>query len=375
MTTAARRAAYVLTFALFALLALQGAARAVEAPKDLVPKASCTSTTCHPGFAKKKHVHGPVSVGECDSCHVWKNNKHSFTLAEKSPKLCVGCHDDMDFPKKGEKKEPAKKEAGAKPAKLFVHEPVAEDCLTCHDAHASDYKAHLISSVVELCGTCHDEELDKAKSKTAVSRHTAVFEGKACLSCHKPHSSKFAKLLPAAPMDTCLKCHDKPLEAGGRTIANLKEEITTHKVVHAPVQDKECLPCHTPHGSKLPSLLTATYPETFYAPFGVKAYALCFSCHDDALATKEQTKDTEFRNGERNLHYVHVHKDPKGRTCRDCHAAHASDQPFQLHASVPFGRIGWKLPIGYAKTASGGTCNPGCHAPKTYDRKSPVKYE
>ncbi len=59
----------------------------------------------------------------------------------------------------------------------------------------------------------------------------------------------------------------------------------------------------------MPRLLSQPYPETFYQPFKVDAYALCFSCHDKQLVLTQQTEGlTRFRNGTQNLHYMHVNK-------------------------------------------------------------------
>ena len=78
---------------------------------------------------------------------------------------------------------------------------------------------------------------------------------------------------------------------------------------------------------------------------------------------------TGFRNGDANLHYLHVNRE-KGRSCRACHDEHASDQPKHIRESVPFGR--WVMRTQYTKTDTGGGCMTGCHTPYKYDRESPV---
>ena len=52
---------------------------------------------------------------------------------------------------------------------------------------------------------------------------------------------------------------------------------------------------------------------------------------------------TSFRDGDVNLHYLHVNKAKRGRTCRACHSTHASKHNVIIRDSVPFGR--WELPI------------------------------
>ena len=130
------------------------------------------------------------------------------------------------------------------------------------------------------------------------------------------------------------------------------------------------------HGSASPQCawaLAKEYPSQFYAPFQKENYELCFGCHsEDLVLTKETSDLTDFRNGDLNLHYLHVNKERRGRTCRSCHATHASNLPNHVRESVPYGT--WSLPIGFNKKSSGGSCTPGCHLPKDYDRKNPVDY-
>ncbi|MEJ2244791.1 MAG: cytochrome c3 family protein [Acidobacteriota bacterium] len=143
--------------------------------------------------------------------------------------------------------------------------------------------------------------------------------------------------------------------------------------VHKPVVDRECGDCHEPHGSDYYRLLVKRYPPEFYAPFDISNYDLCFSCHREDIVLIEETENlTDFRNGETNLHYLHVNMPERGRTCRSCHATHASNEPKHLRKQVPFG--GWGIPILLEKTETGGGCSPGCHDARAYDRIKPVIY-
>jgi hypothetical protein len=118
-------------------------------------------------------------------------------------------------------------------------------------------------------------------------------------------------------------------------------------------------------------LLTAPFPPATYARFDLAEYGLCFdACHSPQMVTTRTTDSlTNFRDGDVNLHFVHVNRDEKGRTCRTCHAVHGSNLPNHMAAEVPFERSGWQMPIGFEKQADGGSCSPGCHAPKTYRRQ------
>jgi predicted CXXCH cytochrome family protein len=139
-------------------------------------------------------------------------------------------------------------------------------------------------------------------------------------------------------------------------------------VVHEPVKEG-CASCHEPHGGARARLLGDTFPAGAYAAYTDTEYGLCFTCHDRELASAATTTTaTAFRDGPRNLHFVHVNKE-KGRSCGLCHDAHASARPALMAESVPFGQ--WKLPVRFAKTTSGGSCAAGCHRPYSYDREDP----
>jgi hypothetical protein len=116
-------------------------------------------------------------------------------------------------------------------------------------------------------------------------------------------------------------------------------------------------------------LLKERFPETFYASFDLGDYALCFSCHNPDLVLAAKTRGlTGFRDGQENLHYVHVHRSEKGRTCKTCHEIHGSDLPNHIASAVPFEGSAWSMPIKFQKLPDGGSCSPGCHEPKTYRR-------
>jgi len=224
----------------------------------------------------------------------------------------------------------------------------------------------LTSSIPELCGKCHEKTI--RDQQTAVVKHSPVTEESACTNCHDPHAAQESNLLLADGLDICLKCHDKPVKTEKQEFADMKQMLATNPYPHGPIQNRDCSACHNPHGSPYFQLLTNQYAQNFYAPFFISNYDLCFRCHDATLATEEHTTSaTEFRDGDRNLHFVHVNRASHGRTCRSCHDAHASATPQLIGATVPFGT--WKLPVKFEKTEKGGSCAPGCHAVQKYDRQ------
>jgi predicted CXXCH cytochrome family protein len=179
------------------------------------------------------------------------------------------------------------------------------------------------------------------------------------------------------PVAACLSCHDKevPVATGQatRVIAAVSEVKDKSLSLHGPIREGNCAGCHTVHGGQVARLLTKPYPDAFYESFDVSKYDLCFSCHDKQLVQLPKTTGlTQFRNGDQNLHYLHVNKDDRGRSCRACHATHASANPVHVRDSVPYGK--WEMPINFAQTSSGGSCTPGCHKEASYDREKAVRY-
>ena len=152
-------------------------------------------------------------------------------------------------------------------------------------------------------------------------------------------------------------------------ITDMAKLLKDNPVYHGPVKRADCSACHNPHASANFKLLSKVYPEEFYAPFDLKTYDLCFQCHiRDMVLVEKGPGLTRFEDGGRNLHFVHVNKEVKGRTCRACHEIHASNLPKHMRGSVPFGTGGWQLPINFKKAENGGSCAPGCHKAMEYDR-------
>lgn len=311
--------------------------------------------SCHRDVvAGKKQVHGPVAAGACGACHKPHGSDKPRLLTAVGTELCFGCHTDM------------KTQMAEAPVK---HKAVEQDCSNCHDPHASEFPMQTRQAPLKLCTTeCHKEVRQAALD--APHRHSVVVKDDACLHCHTAHGGRLQQLMKASPIQICMNCHTDPVKTETATVASVKEVLDPKMVKHGPVAEGGCGGCHNVHGSKVDSLLTKPYPGTFYAGFDVKDYELCFTCHDRQLAlAKTTTTLTRFRNGDQNLHYLHVNK-AKGRTCRACHSTHAGPNPMQVRESVPYGS--WKMPVHFTPTATGGTCEAGCHRELPYDRQKPV---
>ena len=225
----------------------------------------------------------------------------------------------------------------------------------------------LSAAVPSICSNCHPNQASLAQR--AMTKHGPMNDQKICLNCHDPHFSGFPKLLPKAQVDLCLGCHDKELDTAKGRIMNMKSALAANKNGHGPVKSGDCTGCHDPHGSDYWRILTRYYPSEFYTAYSEGKYALCFTCHDKAaFAELSSDKTTAFRDGKKNLHFVHVNKNPKGRTCRACHEVHAdTGRPNHVREFVHFN--GWTMPLNYIATKTGGSCAPGCHGEKRYSRQ------
>jgi len=306
---------------------------------------------CHePVISDRKYTHGPAAVGACNICHFAHGaTQNSLITTDEINQLCYTCHTLKE-------QEISRLE--------HIHTPVQNSCVDCHNPHESDYKYLLSLSNPEACLTCHEDIRNRMKN--ALSQHAALVEEELCLNCHTPHGSNYKYNLKDQTFDLCLSCHNQDFKKDDHTIPNMDNYLKENAEWHGPIRDKDCSGCHDPHGSENISLLHYYFPLEFYSPFDVDNYQLCFQCHPETNVLDASTvRMTGFRDGDRNLHYLHVNQE-KGRTCRACHQVHASQLPFHVREAVPFG--GWQLPINYSPTRDGGSCTPGCHKHFEYKR-------
>ena len=310
---------------------------------------------CHEEVVKGKREHEPIVTGGCLACHAAHRSDFKNLLHQKQTAMCLDCH--VVFADRLNKLQ-------------VVHEPVGEDCLECHDAHASNRENLLKSTMHELCFSCHEDI--RMTSESAQAPHGALAEIGECANCHDAHASERGNLLRNVTRTLCLECHNKQIQTPTGMIPDMTQILTARNSVHGPFTINDCNECHQIHGGARPRLLDKEFPTSFYAPFKEDNYELCFSCHDPSLVLTSQTTGlTGFRNGDRNLHFLHVNQEDKGRTCRACHEIHAGESEKNISNHVLFGD--WKIPVGFSKTATGGSCSPACHQTFSYDRQNPVR--
>lgn len=304
--------------------------------------------TCHElDFWQNKRSHGPVASGNCFNCHEPHSSKHKKLLIKNTQNLCFMCHENI-------------KESNSM---LHLHSPFKLNCLSCHDSHGGLKENILINTIPELCYTCHENT--KLHIEKTQIKHGAILETKKCMNCHSPHASNEPSLLLEKENDTCLECHNKEIETENRTIKNIKAILSKGKFTHSPLQDG-CITCHDPHAADNSFLLDLNYSSDIYNSDAVSAFSLCFDCHDENMLKSEFTSnDTDFRNGNRNLHFLHSNND-KSRNCSVCHNVHAAENEKLISSHLTFGK--WKMPLNFKITENGGSCLPGCHQQYPYSR-------
>jgi len=271
---------------------------------------NATCQQCHPAVMNGSHAHKPAAES-CTQCHQAHSASHEKLLKVDREKLCITCHASVG-------------ETIANSA--HPHKPAADGhCLECHSPHASDSIAVLKKDPKTLCLECHKPM--SLVISGATHAHSAVTDGKACVNCHSPHGSQHVKQLVADETAACMQCHSKPIKVDkNRTVEAVNELVASEFHKHGPINTGDCAACHAVHGGNADHLLVAPYPAGFYTNNVADAGALCFKCHDPKLLEGPVAgKQTGFRDGERNLHAVHLapSKGQQARSCRACHTVHA----------------------------------------------------
>jgi len=300
--------------------------------------------SCHEdNKTNRKVVHGPVAAGDCSICHNPHSSNFKGMVEFQGSELCFLCHLDRQ----------------AQFELKYKHEPAAKDCALCHDPHSTDYSYMLKGEGQDLCYNCH-KDIEKLMGDSKVT-HGALEKG-VCTVCHTAHASDYPRQLKAGAKQICYTCHKE-----------LGIKVKKAEFVHGPVKQDDCYACHNPHGSGYAKVLKKAFPSEFYIPYATENYAMCFDCHNRDISVDQFTTTlTGFRNGDQNLHFLHVNRE-KGRSCKACHEVHAGSQAKHIRKEVPFGKM-WMLPVNYTQTKNGGSCVVGCHKPKEYNRVNPAKY-
>ena len=202
-----------------------------------------------------------------------------------------------------------------------MHDPVAKDCLTCHDPHTSANDHLLLKPMTgekadNLCLTCHDQGVGVSDKG---SRHAALDMG--CDTCHVTHKVRklgqedSMYLLTKAAPELCIACHDP------------KDEKLVKAHQGQPIAGADCTGCHDPHDSKVPKLLR----KYLHQPFADKS---CDTCHQpakdgkvvltsDGRALCAMCHDEQVKNID-NAKFAHAGAQGD---CIQCHNPHGGKYP------------------------------------------------
>ena len=336
------------------LLACGYVTLAADAKKDEaapVAKMRKNDLTPIPDLQKPVSAHSPYQDGDCSLCHQNKDRTNPGAILKQVNALCLDCHDDF----------------GKVMARKYSHVAARVNCVSCHNPHNAKQPKLLVEESGALCLSCHTTISNLVTN--AKVKHDALTSDAKCMNCHNPHAANVEHLLTRLPFDLCVGCHGKDgiKDQDGKVLTNMKKLLAENPEQHGPVAGKDCSACHSPHGGNNFRLLTKEYPAQFYSPYDPKLYDLCFDCHEASVVKDAKTTTlTKFRNGDQNLHFVHVNKDERGRTCRACHEVHASKQKHQIRDAVPYGKTGYMLKVNFIQTATGGSCAQTCHLTRSY---------
>jgi predicted CXXCH cytochrome family protein len=287
----------------------------------------CHNETLEPSL-KAAHQHKPFTELQCLSCHDAHNSPHVGLLKQEGSVLCLSCHQkdlkQMTAAHVGKHTDAlgcidchsghASSEKGLLSDK--THPPFAAgDCETCHSLPDQSGKVIFSEGTTKnsVCATCHEEQ---TKSESRPVPHPAVTADN-CSDCHRPHSSRFGRLLIKEEGKICQDGHTDILTA-------------SDKVKHLPVLLGECDKCHEIHGSDKPRLLKKSGSE------------LCLGCHttmalgkDSAVSMHAAAEDCLACHNPHEGVGKFLLKKPAEQLCADCHqpdskalTAGSSHQPY-----------------------------------------------
>lgn len=189
--------------------------------------ATSKCASCHDGdqFAHwSAGVHGGSDVS-CSDCHQvhrgWMSSRKQRKL--EVTKACLSCHEDM-------RKHLYQRSSHPMRDGLM-------SCVSCHDPHDSVAHGSIGSLTVnDKCYECHAE-----KRGPFLYEHQPVRED--CLTCHSPHGSNQTMLLETSAPRLCQSCH---MFGHHQTVPGQPTQIWN--------QNRSCVNCHYRiHGSNHPS--------------------------------------------------------------------------------------------------------------------------
>jgi DmsE family decaheme c-type cytochrome len=195
--------------------------------------------TCHKRDDKRthwnssKHENADVS---CSTCHTVHAAKDRVMVKTEQAAVCYTCH--MEQRAQGRHQSVHPIDAG----KIT--------CSDCHNPHGSPTDRALIKETINAtCFTCHAE-----KRGPFLWEHQPVTED--CSSCHVAHGSNIAPLLKSRSPYLCQECHngphqsDKPIGMGAAGVQGGQIGAGTAAYAASGSTGRACQNCHSMiHGS------------------------------------------------------------------------------------------------------------------------------
>ncbi len=323
------------------------ASAAAPAPKPAVPPSTALAagsarmpsercSSCHSALTQRRVLHTALEKNDCTVCHkpvtaeagkCQSKTASKWVLVKTEPEICYGCHARKDQSRS-------------------VHTAVRQgSCLSCHDAHSSNFPGLVNDPREKLCLNCHEVE----PLLTKRFHHAPVAEGQ-CLECHNPHGSDLpAQVRGTSGNEVCLRCHDAKAPTGKGTPGPAARIDLSKKVVHGALKRADCRACHEGgHGSDNLKLLKKAPPDLCYGchqrvdkqkyPHGAVLVGDCAVCHDPhssdqpKLLAKETLNQTCFICHQDDVTGRKVIHAPVAKSCVACHDPHAAPNRNALKA-------------------------------------------
>jgi len=152
---------------------------------------------CHSDMKKavndQPHIHFPVADGRCVSCHAPHASKYEHLVLSTGKELCASCHPDL-----------MKNLDSA-----YAHSPAAQgDCIKCHRPHASEVGSFLVDDSLSVCVSCHETQGKFTHPVGEGTVNPRTNEIVTCITCHDAHGSEYeGVLLASGDRELCLQCH------------------------------------------------------------------------------------------------------------------------------------------------------------------------
>jgi predicted CXXCH cytochrome family protein len=322
-----------------------------------------------PTSALDPHLDSSLLPGSCKACHLGHGASRSPMLPGPQSELCLSCHDSQAKVDRAVARGALA--PGARPPLLgttlaqpfrhpltegaFSHrEDGAVTCTSCHSPHRGS-PGHGVASA-------------QPGERKVSTRNPARMEYELCESCHGGSG-----LAPESALDVSRLLNPDNRSYHPVEGPSVNGSVSVRRDLSG--QQINCTDCHGnsdpagaqgPHGSAYRFILRANYVTVDGSAESLKAYALCYSCHDRSRVLDSVAFP---------LHRKHIVEERA--SCSSCHNPHGS---VENQALIHFGEgdvIAGVAPsartgrLGFVSTGPGSgecylTCHGRDHAPEAY---------